>query len=1025
MTTPVAGETHHVVLEDENGNAVGFMLPDGTAPLRTTQTGRTLKTSTGATKYSDLEAPYHVEAQEDMSGGRGLERFSDDPSRFYDSDGVDTRVKNEVKLGPHLDTNILANEGMPEHYIEDITQRPLKLRLTRQAAVSGSHIIPIYYAQKFKTNSEATHITKIQVRAQAVDDDGNPLGQSNNCTLALCTVDGNDYPATTPEGTATADVSDTAGWVDFTFSSPVAVTGGEEYFIALHPTAGGTGNVAWSYGTGNPYANGDVYAETDGFGDTGYKNTYWRAQGSGRDQCFKVYYAEYSRAQSFVFSGSGNYDVTHCRVMLKKTGSVDPVVRIRADSGGSPGTVQVTKTVDNADVPTSWGWVYVDFGSTTSLTKGTTYWLETYEDSSNNCALWWAGDASVGYSGGSCKYSREGGAWTADASYDMIFRINSGEGLNDEAAFVFELGRQVYAIDKPLASTRASTLWVNGDRGVAASNSGDKSKLNVNSALVGTWSNDEFNGCVALITAGAGKGEWREILDTVSGSPDYLTVDDDWDETHDTTTEFVILGSDKWTQITPTGDNIDYPVSDVVVGDKIAHIAQGDYQALLTYYEDNNSGTWRSRGRDQSDGEKADKLLIHKTNIYRAIHNKTSYSEVKAYGTDLEFSTEVKVGLDDYPINDMEVYDADVWVGKSDSLWQDKQGTVEQIPVNFRAIASEQNCQVLAVWDAYLFFNLSQSGGLERMYGLNVDDMGPNLDAGMLKNRQGPITAFVPYPGGFYVGVNGGKSGYSSVLAYNGQGWHEILRGPLGDQLRCLHLQIIPGGPNRLMIGIGNDVLDCTVPALGNNTLREDGIVFAASGEVVTPWIDLNLAAAEKFFHEIKVVSRNVNSNRPIEVEYQTDDDTDDDAWNEIATVTSSPIETLTIPDNVTGRRIRFKFTLSTNNSGETPVLIAWALEAISRINPKYQWDWPCELIDKQQLLTGLEDSMSREDKYTQLDEWIAQASPVTYTSIDPTQTGVKVLLDIFNEMKKTIRKRTGKPGYDISSDVVIRVLEV
>jgi hypothetical protein len=58
-----------------------------------------LKTTQGESKYSDLEPPYFAIAQDDFTGGRGIEDFEADTSRYFDAYRIDTSKESGVVLG--------------------------------------------------------------------------------------------------------------------------------------------------------------------------------------------------------------------------------------------------------------------------------------------------------------------------------------------------------------------------------------------------------------------------------------------------------------------------------------------------------------------------------------------------------------------------------------------------------------------------------------------------------------------------------------------------------------------------------------------------------------------------------------------------------------------------------------------------------------------------------------------------------------------------------------------------------------
>jgi len=172
---------------------------------------------------------------------------------------------------------------------------------------------------------------------------------------------------------------------------------------------------------------------------------------------------------------------------------------------------------------------------------------------------------------------------------------------NDYNVKLFEYKRQLYAICNNVSKGGAA-LYMNGWRGVA-----DASTASTLADATQTgWANDAAKGCVVLITNGTGEAEdqpWRLITSSASG---VLTVLSPWKITPDTTTEYVILGSNVWTEIGASGDppashGLTKAVTDVEVVSpttKAEYVvfAQGAYvsnrAAIRFMREYNNSGTW-------------------------------------------------------------------------------------------------------------------------------------------------------------------------------------------------------------------------------------------------------------------------------------------------------------------------------------------------------------------------------------------------------------------------------------------------
>lgn len=188
--------------------------------------------------------------------------------------------------------------------------------------------------------------------------------------------------------------------------------------------------------------------------------------------------------------------------------------------------------------------------------------------------------------------------YMSDNNYLPLIEVMSAVPYTSK---LFEYKRQLYAILN-YTSKAGAKLFMNGWRGVA-----DASTASTLADATQTgWANDAAKGCVVLITNGTGEAEdqpWRLITGSADG---VLTVSSPWKITPDTTTEYVVLGSNVWTEIGASGDppalhGLTKAVTDVEVVSpttKAEYVvfAQGAYvsnrAAIRFMREYNNSGTW-------------------------------------------------------------------------------------------------------------------------------------------------------------------------------------------------------------------------------------------------------------------------------------------------------------------------------------------------------------------------------------------------------------------------------------------------
>jgi hypothetical protein len=987
--TPVAGETHHIVLSD-GATTMGFMSNDMMRSFRRIPVARTsLKTSSGSTLYSDMEEPYHTIMQDDFSGGRALKHFRDDPTRFYDSNGCDTRFKGKVFLGPKVHRTT-AQVGIPYYEpgnVSDVSVPYLKVSqelVPNAVTITKGEVCQSFTALERSILSVGFYVTDVA-----------GTGTIN----VLIREDSSGQPNFSASlGTKSVSVTvATTGWQTATFSSPITVTAGTTYWVCI-----GYQDVSFKLyyqETTNPYADGIMGA---------YALGSWGAQPTN-DLGFRVHFAQIKRAMSFNYAGSGTYSLTHVQLMMRKSGTVTPTVAVYADSGGPTGSALATVTLQDADIGTSYGWIYCDTTNVT-LNKGSTYWIVVYDATQRTAPdnmLYIGADAAAGYSGGSAMSKIGSAAWAADSTNDFYFRINGGEGFTNDVFKIFEYRQQLYAVDKPQEGAAASALWMNGDRGVCDSNSADKTKLN---DATKDWTPNEWAGCIVKIIGGPGYGEYRTIA---SNTATVLTVTDTWTTTHTTASEYVILASSKWTNITAQ-TAITKPVTDIVEFYSFLFIAQGDAAKTNIYQAYNNSGTYATRNASDIGGYNEYFYQLHRytdrlygsavKGVYPDDGCWIYYASHKDWGTDLDIDVDkrVEIGVPASNVTGLCMYEGDLYVAKADGLWAIK-GSVASLVLDYRAFNDDHNGRNICKHNVYLLFPVGY--GLQRMYNLQIDNIGPDRDEGLPEGRQGYVDDMLPVPGELYAALNAGATGTSSILCYNELGWHEIVRGDSLAPIQCMYLQVIPGGPNRLWFGMDNNACWVNVPSKGLDPTKETACDYAGSGEVVTAWIDMSLAEVEKYFKELKVVSEGLSVGaQTITAYYQVDDANDSSTWTLIGTFSTSPSQELSIGNAITGRRIRFKFVLATTSSTLTPKMLAWTMDALARVEPKSRWEPDIKLEDGANMLNGEPDPITRAEKIVQLDTWAGSATPLTITTCDPAYTDVTVVLEPFVETVKDFR---------------------
>jgi len=273
------------------------------------------------------------------------------------------------------------------------------------------------------------------------------------------------------------------------------------------------------------------------------------------------------------FAASASYNADKAEFWIRKVGTPAAGLTVSLYNVDRSSTLK-SITLDAADLPGDVVSVFqvFDWATTQALVSGTTYRIAiaaaAADDDENHWEVAMNPDAA-----GTTEVSNDAASWTA-ATEGLYYRVTDQDA--SVVAMFFEYKGQLYVATRPDNGT-AGKVYMNGYRGAADTNSGDKTKLN--DATQTGWASDEVADCIARIIDGMGVQEeqpWRKITASASG---VATCDDTWSITHlgsgQDITQYVVLASDRFT-LQQTGD---YPFTDVAIADNIVYLACGEGQA--------------------------------------------------------------------------------------------------------------------------------------------------------------------------------------------------------------------------------------------------------------------------------------------------------------------------------------------------------------------------------------------------------------------------------------------------------------
>lgn len=688
-------------------------------------------------------------------------------------------------------------------------------------------------------------------------------------------------------------------------------------------------------------------------------------------------------ASSIVFASTWTMQVITAKVKVLVPGTI--TFYIYSNSGGSPNI-----SLASGDVYVATLGQEVDASANISYTFAPgTYWIVVQGVTLSVFTGALAGTTS--------KYW--GGSWILSAS-DTTFAYTLENMPSGKLKF-FEYKQTLYAITIDDVSS-APRMFYNGYKGMALSNTGQSSSLNTSLNLSGI----DLTGKVAVIVSGRGSTElvsWRTILgNSQSGTNDQIAVKPPWNITQDTTTMFAILGCDNWTEV--TGHGLTKPVSDVLVVDDIIYICQSS-QAYIRRGRIKTDGTWDTWVDDGTNAADFLEMIpdtTGKRKIWRAqaVASLVSKSDVKAWGSNLSFSTAITCGNPHYRITNLLPYGTPQipWIMKEDSFGSISNDVYAAVPLaEMASVRSERNGKAACQFGVYLFFSLLD--GFERFYDNRLDDIGPNKDEGLPIGRQGPISKALPYPGGIIAAVDGGSDNTSAILFYNQMGWHELYRSTAGSRIQDMFVQVIPGGAvDRLWFCEEEDAKWLPICL---NTRKQEDYLYNSTGYMVTAWYYGGFREISKYLDSLQIFSENLaTDHRTLTVEYQTNSEADTDTWHAFpSTYTTSPMQDIdfSTAGDVSGNRWRLKITLTSDDTSKTPRVIAYTMNTVTRVKPKKGWALTFLADDATRAIQGEASAISADELISQLETWADSdnaPTPITLRSNFSEFDNLKIFID-------------------------------
>jgi hypothetical protein len=672
---------------------------------------------------------------------------------------------------------------------------------------------------------------------------------------------------------------------------------------------------------------------------------------------------------------------------------------VASSSSSVPALDSTTSTYGPAFGESPFGWDALGLGVFVTNAKETVLAEVPIEGTLAASTKYWIviTSTAIGYAPltGGAVY-KEDGSWSSVYSNNNVY-FKLLTFINGSVMF-FNYKGALYALTND-DSGEKSQLFINGYRGTAQTGS-TQNKIVVPAGMGLTAG--ELAGCVLQVIAGKCYNETPNYRVIKNNTTTEIELKEGFLKTPNTTTDFVILGCNKWNKITGTG--ITKKVTSVCVSKGKVCFAQGESTYIRKMREYNNSGTWTRAFED--DGTNVGTFLLTLPN-----HNgqsrvwkfnnpvdsppTASYATPVAWAGTHDFATKpteissvtvypIEIGDEQSKITNVLGYGDPIlpWVIKEDEFGNINKGIYATVPISeLRHVKSELNGVAAIQFGVYLFISVLE--GLERYYENRLDDVGPNRDEGFPTNRRGNISAITSYPGGLFLAIDAGNDGYSSVLYWNQIGYHEFYRAPLGNRIRGLHVQPIPGGQSaRLWIGMADKTV--WIPICINPRQQAD-YRYTATGSLESAWFNGGFREISKFWKSLQIYAEHLSAGQTISAEYMTDAD---NVWYALPdTFDSSPMqEVLMATDySVYGKRWKYRLTLTTDDDTISPRVKAVTVPAVTRLPPNKAWSMTVladdALVDRQ----GVRQRMTAKELMDILDAWSDSGqSPIPLTMRSP-----------------------------------------
>ncbi len=332
-------------------------------------------------------------------------------------------------------------------------------------------------------------------------------------------------------------------------------------------------------------------------------------------------------------------------------------------------------------------------------------------------------------------------------------------------------------------------------------------------------------------------------------------------------------------------------------------------------------------------------------------------------------------------------------VNKTDDFYHLDRFNLDEI----RTTADEWNGRNAATANVYLIW--AWLYGMQRIYNTEVEGKGPDHDEGMPADMKGPITKILPYPSNLFISIDGGDNGYSSIMMFNGNGWHNLYRAPnKGERILDIEFQPIYGDrPDRLWAQVGDNVIWLSMPSRILYAIHDPQAEYTHESVVVSAWITGGMAEVDKLWQSLSIMADYIDGDTCwVEADYQLDDE---DNWHPLPTnpFDTSPQQEENFAgenESVNGKKLRYRLRLITTDYTKTPKVNVVLIKAVGRIDIKYSYGLHFRNIQYKEDLASEYEDIEPYELQAILDDWANRLCTLRMNSAYKIYDNKKVFID-------------------------------